>query len=394
MKNTIFKRTTLMGLVVSSIAVSGCSTLQSATDGGSEMKDLEMRAAELDKREADLNARAGGTPAGVDNELLPPNAVAGECYARVWVDAEYKTVTEEVVTREASQTVAIIPATYATAEETVLVSAASSRLETVPAQYGTESETIQVSDGMRLWKVGLGNDDAPASQALLDAAAGSGIDLAAAEPGMCFHEHYRPAQYTTETEQVLVRQASETVEIVPAQYEMVEETVLVKEASTELVEVPAVYETVEERIVDKPAHTIWKKGTGPIQRIDEATGEIMCLVEVPETYKVVTRTVMKSAPTTKVVEIPAEYQTVSVRKEVSAASEQRSAVPEEYDSVSKQVKTGDATFVWHEIHNKEEPTTTRTGNKICLTATEPEYRTVTRTVVTAPGDNQENRYPC
>jgi hypothetical protein len=38
---------------------------------------------------------------------------------------------------------------------------------------------------------------------------------------------------------------------------------------------PAVYETVKEKVVDRPAYTVWKKGTGPIQKVDYATGEIM-----------------------------------------------------------------------------------------------------------------------
>ena len=84
--------------------------------------------------------------------------------------------------------------------------------------------------------------------------------------------------------------------VVPAQYEIVEERVLVKEASTKLVNIPAEYGVEEERIIDKPAHTIWKKGTGPIQRIDEATGEIMCLVEVPATYKTVKRCLLYTSP--------------------------------------------------------------------------------------------------
>ena len=68
---------------------------------------------------------------------------------------------------------------------------------------------------------------------------------------------------------------------------------------------------------------VWKKGTGPIQRIDESTGEIMCLVEVPATYKTISKEVLVSPATTRTVEIPAVYKTVSVRQEVSAASESR-----------------------------------------------------------------------
>ena len=84
-------------------------------------------------------------------------------------------------------------------------------------------------------------------------------------------------------EKVLVKEASERIEIIPAQYEWVEERVLVEAASSRLVEVPAKYAWQEERVVVKPAHTVWKKGNGPIEKVDNITGEIMCLVEVPAT---------------------------------------------------------------------------------------------------------------
>lgn len=398
----IFKRSAVAGLVVSTMVLTGCSTTgsssgKSVSDAEAQrMAELDQRAKELDAREAQLNAQGGtGMPsdaAGV-NDLLPPNAAPGECYARVWVEAEYSTTPEEVLISEASQRIEVVPAQYETVQETVQVSAASSRIETIPAVYGTESETIKILDGKRTWKVGLEGNDAPASQALLAAATAHGIDLDSAQPGMCFHEHYVPATYKTVTEQIVTKAETENVTIVPAEYTMVEEQVLVREASTKLVTIPAEYSTVEEQIIDKPAHTIWKKGTGPIQKIDEATGEIMCLVEVPATYKTVTRTVLKSPARTETVEIPAEYRSVEVRQLVSAASEQRTPVPAVYGSVDRQVIDQDAGFVWHEISNTDYPSSTRTGNKICLTETEPQYKTVTKTVVETPAQTRSIEIP-
>lgn len=398
---TVLRKTGLVSLVATTFVLAGCSTTGSSSssapgfssDETTRMAELERRAQELDAREASLNARAGGAPgfpadaAGL-NDLLPPNAAPGECYARVWVEAEYTTRPEQVLISEASSKINVVPAQYETVEQTVEVSATSSRMETIPAVYGEESETIKIREGRRFWQVGLDRNDAPASDALLAAAAAHGINLDSAQPGMCFHEHYVPATYSTVTEQVVTRAASEEVNIVPAEYTMVEEQVLVKEASTKLVNIPAEYDTVEEQIIDKPAHTIWKKGTGPIQKINEATGEIMCLVEVPATYRTVKRTVLRSPARTETVVIPAEYSTVKVRKLVSAASEQRTPIPAEYGQVEREVIDQEAGFVWHEIANKDHPSATRTGNKICLVETEPEYKTVTRTIVKTPAQTR------
>ncbi|MFT7127607.1 MAG: hypothetical protein ACI9HX_001285, partial [Pseudoalteromonas tetraodonis] len=48
---------------------------------------------------------------------------------------------------------------------------------------------------------------------------------------------------------------------------------------------PTAYEDIEEKILVRAARTVWKQGTGPIQKIDEATGEIMCLIEEPVVHK-------------------------------------------------------------------------------------------------------------
>ena len=224
-----------------------------------------------------------------DNELLPPKAKAGECYARVFIPATYKTETEQILKREASE-----------------------RLVTIPAKH----EWVE--------------------------------------------------------EQVMVRAASERIEVVPATYEWVQERVLVKEASTRLESVPPVYKAVSEQVLVKPAHTVWKKGTGPLQRVDHATGEIMCLVEVPAVYKTVTKRVMKTPATSRSVQIPAEYRsvrkrvvktpattrtvqlpaqfkTVRVRKLVAPPQTKRIVIPAQYQTVSRRMKVTDESMAWRPV---------------------------------------------
>jgi hypothetical protein len=181
-----------------------------------------------------------------------------------------------------------------------------------------------------------------------------------------------PAKYEWVEEKILVREASERLEVIPAQYDWVEEKTLAKQASTRMEEIPAKYDWVEEKVLVKPAHTIWKKGRGPIERIDNATGEIMCLVEVPATYRTVKKKVMSNPPgtlevavpaeyqtlkkkvmvkpaTTRKIEIPAEYKTVKVRKLVSPPQERRITIPAEYQTVSKTEQATDGRMEWRRI---------------------------------------------
>ena len=216
-----------------------------------------------------------------------------------------------------------------------------------------------------------------------------------AKPGQCFTRLWVAPQYDTISERILVEEASERVEIIPAKYNTVKKRVVTKEASEKLVTVPAtfktvkervlvkaatkklvqvkpVYETVTERVMDKPAHTTWKKGTGPIQKIDETTGEIMCLVEVPATFKTVKKRVLKTPGTTRMQEIPAQYdtleksviatkpstrkvavpavyKTISVVEEVSPPSERKIKVPAKYATVTKRKLVKDGMMDWREI---------------------------------------------
>ncbi len=114
-----------------------------------------------------------------------------------------------------------------------------------------------------------------------------------------------PARYGTVTEQVVVRQASEEFVTIPATYKTVQETIVVRPAAQKVVPVPPKYDTVTKRVLVKPAQTVWKKGTGAITKVDQATGEILCLVEEPAVYKTVTERVMVQPAGTRLETIPA-----------------------------------------------------------------------------------------
>jgi hypothetical protein len=242
--------------------------------------EAEMRAREAEKTEDMVMPGAS---------LLPPDAQPGECYARVFVPPTYRTVTEEVLSRGASERLEVIPANYEWVEEEILVQEASSRLEVIPAEYG--------------W---------------------------------------------------------------------VEEQVLVRAASTRMEQVPAEYDWQEEQIMVKPAQTVWKEGRGLIEKVDNTTGEIMCLVEIPAIYKTVRKKVMVRPPSTREIEIPAVYETVKkrvqvkpptqrsieipaayktvkVRKLVSPPEERRIPIPAEYETITKTELVTDGVMEWRRV---------------------------------------------
>ena len=361
---------------------------------------LLAREAEVSQRESELAAmqsqskqQAQTQPDPMTDSLLPPNADPGECYARVWVEPTYKQRSERVLVKEPSTRTQITPAVYETVTERVLVSEGSSRLEVIPATYETLTERRKISEAERRWLVSLTPGAVPANADALEAAREAGVDLEAATPNMCYHEHFIPAKFADFVERRLVKDAYDVVNTQEAKFRWVEKRIMVSEASTRLEVVPAQYETVSEQVVDVPAHQVWKKGTGPIQRIDAATGEIMCLVDVPATYKTLTRKELISPETTREIEVPARYETVKVKERISDASESRRTMPAEYKEVPLRRQVADAELVWHEVHDNSLSSQSRTGRQICLVEEPAKYETVTRTVVKVPASTRKIESP-
>jgi hypothetical protein len=225
--------------------------------------------------------------------------------------------------------------------------------------------------------------------------AGAGILPQNAEPGRCYARVLVPGEYLTVTDKVLSKSARMKVDIVPARYETVSEQVMVEKGSLQLkvipaeygfvtervmveparkrlVHVPAQYELINERVMIKPASAVWKLGTGPIQNIDEATGEILCLVETPAQYQSVSKSVLKTPSSThevedppvyktikrrvittrartEMVDTPSKYKTVQVTKLIEPAHEKRTPLLAQFQTVTKQVKVTEDRMDWQEI---------------------------------------------
>jgi len=241
------------------MTVAACGSTSKNTGGDAALQQqlnanqaqLSAQSSKLKATQAQLAAaKASGSSSNYGaSDMLPPNAQPGQCFTRVWLPPQYKTVSEKRLVQEAGERLEVIPAKFGNVTKKILVQEASTKLITVPATYKTVTERVLV----------------------------------------------RPARTVTE-------------------------------------QIPPVYETVSERIMDKAAHTTWKKGSGPIQKIDSSTGEIMCLVEIPATYKTISKKVLKTPASTRSREIPAEYRTV-----------------QKYTTVTRQEVVTEGKMDWREI---------------------------------------------
>jgi len=318
-----------------------------------------------------------------DNTQTLPDAKPGECYAKVITPAKFTTRSEEVVVQDASERIKTVPAKFEEGEQTVVVRESSRRITVVPATYEEESETIVVQPAENNWTLS-GSGNAPASPGALEGIVRSGIVLANVEVGSCFREFYTEAEYKTESKRVVTREASEKIVVVPAQYESAEERVIVKEAYTRTVDIPATYRSESESVLVEPARSVWKKGRGPVEKIDNTTGEIMCLVEIPARYETLTKTVLDKPATTKTVDVPAVYKTVKVQRLVKPASESRVAVAAEEDTIETKVKIADAGFFWLKKGESANDGARASGREVCLVEQKAKIRTVKKESIKTP----------
>jgi len=325
----------------------------------------------------------------VDATNTLPDAKPGECYAKVIVPAKYETKTEEVLVKPESEKVEVTPATFDAAEKSIVEKEAFTKIKVNPAKFREEVEEVEVSPAGTTWVTNLGKKGIPASPALLAGAKTSGVDIGNVSAGSCFKEYYVAAKFEQSEKEVLVKEESEEIKVAKAQFEEAEESVVVKQASKKKVYKAAEYEVVEEKIEVEPAKAVWKKGSGPITKIDNSTGEIMCLIQVPAVYKTLKKTVLKAPAAIDLVEVPEEVKAYKVSKLVTDATIDKVKIPAEYKKITLTNKVSDASFSWREVSTDGEGT--YTGNQICLKEIPAKFEEVKKLVIDTAASTEEEK---
>lgn len=151
------------------------------------------------------------------------------------IPATYKTISEEIVVKEAGEELIVIPATYKTVTEEITVQPESKRIVKVPAKFETKTEQVLVRPARTVWKKGTSSPITKVN-----------------ERGevMCLVEE--PAEYKTISKQVLVTPESTKEEIIPAVTKVIEKKVVDQPARTEKRAIPAVTKTISKKVLEKP----------------------------------------------------------------------------------------------------------------------------------------------
>ena len=178
----------------------------------------------------------------VDTTTLPPQALPGECYARVFLPPVYKTVTQRLLKKQASEKIQVIPAQYKWVEEKILVKEPSIKLVEVPATYKWVTDRILVKEAHTVWKKGRGT-----------------VERIDHSTGEIICRVNVPAQYKEVQKRVLVNPPTIKEVQLPAEYKTVKVRKLVKPAGKKIIPISAEYQTVTKKVKITEGKIVWKR---------------------------------------------------------------------------------------------------------------------------------------
>lgn len=337
---------------------------------------------------------ATATQAANDVSGALPSAEAGECYVKALVPASYKQESVERVIKQPSETFTVLPATFSNDTEKLLLKDPSTNITATQPEHRENDYQIVVAEATREYVRDNADGKIAASPGLLFDLEASGFDMDSAEAGQCFYEHYKQPTIESSVEKALVTEATEKLEVVPAVYREEQREVVVKPAASRILTFPAEYKTVEENLLIEPAKVVWQKGTGPVQKIDDTTGEIMCRVELPAVYEKFETQVVDKVARTSVISIPEQKESYTVSLLDSDAMEKRIPVEATYEEVTKYKTLNDAAFSWvaGEPGNAAE-LGDHTGNVVCVKETPAVIKTIKQTLVASAGEFESQEVP-
>lgn len=221
---------------------------------------------------------------------LPPNPEPGKCYVRcktpdvyknetvniaaspeykkiIAYPAEYKTIQEKVLIKEAGEEILIVPAVWGTQEVTYYEKEDGTKLETQKAVFVQGFETVETKAASASWEM---SEKLP--------------NCESSNPDDCRYWCYKPqaAEFKTMpveklqsdanvvktpilgvkktyNRKVMVKKPTTSIVQTKPEYKTIEKTILVRDARTEEVIIPAVYRSVTKQIlVRKGGLTTWK----------------------------------------------------------------------------------------------------------------------------------------
>ncbi|PQJ80860.1 OmpA family protein [Polaribacter porphyrae] len=179
------------------------------------------------------------TPDVYKNETVNV-AVAPEYKKIVTYPAEYRTIQEKVLVREAGEKILIVPAVWGTQEVTYYEKEDGSKLEVQKATFNQGFETVETRAATASWEM---SEKLP--------------DCDSNDPDDCRYWCYKPvpAEFRTMPVEKLLRDATVIKTSIPGVKKTYQRKVMVKKPTTSIVQTPPEYKTITKTILVRDART-------------------------------------------------------------------------------------------------------------------------------------------
>ncbi len=313
-------------------------------------------------------------------EHMPLDASPGQCFTKAFYPPKVKKTIRTVSTKriklsESAVQYKVIPPEYTWIKKRIKVSDGKEKIIVSPAIYNNIQERILVKPSQKIWRQG----GRKAKNSCIQSANSSGLDIDNAQVGTCYYEHYEPAQYENITQRILTSPASSRIVVVPAQYKTITKKIITSNSTMKLIPVPIKYKKVKEKVTIEPARSEWRKTTCQDRGCEQS--EVVCLTEVPRTFKTVTKKVILEQAVAKKVAVKPVYTYVKAEVLVTPATTRTIAIPATYKTITKQQKISEERYFWTDAQLRDAPTRLRSEcDKICLVEIPAVYKNISKKV--------------
>ncbi len=330
-------------------------------------------------------------------EQMPMYAKPGECFTKTFYPPKVtKTTniksTKKIITTDSSIKYEVIPAKYRWVSKRIKVSDGTEKIVTTPAVYKTVYERILVEPSNKIWRRDNSKTSQKAFSSCIDSAKASGMNIDNAMVGTCFYEHLVPAKYENITSKILLAEASERYAITPATYKTVTKKIITDSTITKLIPSAAKYKKVKAKVEIEPARTEWRKTVCGDRGCNQS--EVICLTEIPTTYKKITKRIVLEPAVKKTVSVKPKFKTVKVQELLTPAIQKKIPVPAKYQTIISKKQISNSKHYWTDASGENLPTRYHSEcDKICLVETPAKYKRVAKQVVVTPASSKIVKTP-
>lgn len=236
------------------------------------------------------------------------------------------------------------------------------------------------------------------------------LPLSSAKPGECYVQIKNPSKFKIITEQVLIKDAFEQIEIIPSIYQWENKAVKTRSASSKFITTPPVYETKVEKIEIRAKQIYWKRifnhkstiASDSLIALAKKHGAAIdtaipgtCFHEhtTPETYSTSLDSFLIKEESETIFAVPADYKVMEKKVIIKNANSKSVTIPATFEEVDEKIILKPAHTVWKTSSKSRNNTTKKAGGMIQLVTIPAEYQTITKEKLNIPAAIKISQVP-